>query len=219
MQQTDNTLPSTKLLFALLAGTFLLLLPFQVWQRLFFATQTSKVLFLGWSIFGFVVIGGVYYLFTGKPGKVTFTKTDLFVGLLLLYAIVHTVWIRPVQLHPLFVLQWLALITLYIVFRRIEARYRLIMMIFVIVAAAAQAIYGNLQLYGIYASYHNLFKLTGSFFNPGPYSGYLVSVLPVAVGLYFAKSLNVRLFEGLNVKKFEHLIVGLFERLKREASN
>ena len=190
-KQTYKTLPSMRLLFALLAGTFLLLLPFQVWQELFSATQTAKVLFLAWGMVGFATIGGVYYLFSGKPGKVTFTKTDLFVGLLLLYAIVHTIWIRPVQLHPLFILQWLALSTLYIVFRRIEARHRLLMMIFVMVAAAAQAVYGNLQLYGIYPSYHNLFKLTGSFFNPGPYSGYLVSVLPVAVGLYFVKSLNV----------------------------
>jgi hypothetical protein len=224
----------TKAIFTLVVGLFLLLLPFQVWQELFSATQTAKVLFLGWGVVGFVAIVGVYYLFTGKPWELTFTKTDLFVGVFLLYAIIHAVWIKPVQLHPLFVTQWLALAILYIAFRRFETRHQLILMIFVMIAAAAQAVYGNLQLYGIYPSYHNLFNLTGSFFNPGPYSGYLVSALPVAVGFYIKssnvrvfKGSNVRVFEGLNVRLFERLNVRLFERLnvrmfgsfKREASN
>ena len=212
---------------ALLTGLFLVLLPFQIWSGLFLATQTAKVLFLGWGVVVFVTIGGAYYSFTGKSRKITFTATDLALVLLLIYIVVHIGLIRPVQLHPLFVLQWCALGTLFIVLRRIDANYQLLLLIFLMIAGAAQAIYGNLQLYGIYPSYHNLFKLTGSFFNPGPYSGYLVSVLPVAVGLYFIKSLkvreinclNVRLFDCLNVKKFKSLSFVLLERLKREASN
>lgn len=45
-----------------------------------------------------------------------------------------------------------------------------------------QAIYGLLQLYGIYPSHHNLFKITGSFFNPAPYALYLAVVFPIALG-------------------------------------
>ena len=190
---------------ALLTGLFLVLLPFQIWSGLFFVTQTSKILFLGWGVVVFVTIGGACYFFTGRLRKITFTATDLALVLLLIYIVVHIEWIKPVQLHPLFVLQWLALGTLYLVLRRIEAHHRLLLIIFLMVAAASQAIYGNLQLYGIYPSYHNLFKLTGSFFNPGPYSGYLVSVLPVAVGLYFFKSSNVRLFDCLNRGLSNHL--------------
>lgn len=43
-----------------------------------------------------------------------------------------------------------------------------------------EAIWGLRQLYGFAASQHNLFKTTGSFFNPGPYAGYLALVLPCA---------------------------------------
>jgi hypothetical protein len=32
------------------------------------------------------------------------------------------------------------------------------------------------------ASQHHLFKITGSFFNPGPYSGWLAMVFPMALG-------------------------------------
>lgn len=114
----------TKAIFALVDGLFLLLLPFQVWQELFSATQTAKVLYLGWAVGGFVAIGEVYCLFTRKPWELIFTKTDLFVGVLLRYAIIHAVWIKPVQLNPLFLLQWLALGVLYIVCRRIVAHHR-----------------------------------------------------------------------------------------------
>jgi len=44
-----------------------------------------------------------------------------------------------------------------------------------------QAVWGLRQLYGFAASGHSLYALTGSFFNPGPYSGYLAMVLPVCL--------------------------------------
>lgn len=44
-----------------------------------------------------------------------------------------------------------------------------------------ESIWGNLQLYDITTSNHSLFKLTGSFQNPGPYAGFLVSILPFAL--------------------------------------
>ncbi|WP_162633101.1 hypothetical protein [Echinicola strongylocentroti] len=51
-----------------------------------------------------------------------------------------------------------------------------------VLGGLAQVIYGELQLYGIYPSLHSGFPVTGSFFNPGPYSGYLSVVFPVAFG-------------------------------------
>ena len=42
-----------------------------------------------------------------------------------------------------------------------------------------EAFWGFLQLYGFSVSNHSLYALTGSFYNPGPYMGYLAMVLPV----------------------------------------
>lgn len=50
-----------------------------------------------------------------------------------------------------------------------------------LLAGIADAGYGLGQLYGFWPSHHHLFPLTGSFFNPGPYSGWLACIVPVAV--------------------------------------
>ncbi|MBA0884775.1 O-antigen ligase family protein [Flavobacterium undicola] len=57
----------------------------------------------------------------------------------------------------------------------------------IIVSGIIQAVYGNLQLLGYFASNHSGFKMTGSFFNPGPYAGFLVSVWTIALGIYLFK--------------------------------
>lgn len=50
-----------------------------------------------------------------------------------------------------------------------------------IILCAVEAVWGLRQLYGFTASNHSLYALTGSFFNPGPYSGYLAMGLPVCL--------------------------------------
>ena len=47
-----------------------------------------------------------------------------------------------------------------------------------------EAVRGICQLYGFSDSGHSLYAMTGSFFNPGPYSGYLAMVLPVCLHQY-----------------------------------
>lgn len=46
-----------------------------------------------------------------------------------------------------------------------------------------EAVRGMEQLHGWSPSNHSMFRLTGSFFNPGPYSGYLAMILPVCLGI------------------------------------
>lgn len=50
-----------------------------------------------------------------------------------------------------------------------------------LLAGGIEAVWGLAQLYGFTPSQHNHFDLTGSFFNPGPYSGFLVAILPLAL--------------------------------------
>lgn len=50
-----------------------------------------------------------------------------------------------------------------------------------LIVGIAEAGYGLGQLYGLWPSHHNLFPLTGTFYNPGPYSGWLACMVPVAV--------------------------------------
>ena len=50
-----------------------------------------------------------------------------------------------------------------------------------ILAGAIEAVWGLLQVYGYEPSNHSLYALTGSFYNPGPYSGFLAMCVPVAL--------------------------------------
>lgn len=70
---------------------------------------------------------------------------------------------------------------LYATMRIMDLKY---VWLFLLVGAFSQVVYGELQLYGVYPSLHPRFLITGNFFNPGPYSGYLAVAFPSALGLY-----------------------------------
>ncbi|MCC8172924.1 MAG: O-antigen ligase family protein, partial [Odoribacter sp.] len=69
-------------------------------------------------------------------------------------------------------------------------RCRYGLLLFLLVTAGVEAVWGLCQLYGLTPSQHNLFPITGSFFNPGPYAGYLAVIIPIAF-YYFLKDYKV----------------------------
>lgn len=72
-----------------------------------------------------------------------------------------------------------------------------------------EAVYGLRQLYGFTVSNHSLYSMTGSFFNPGPYSGYLAMVFPLCLHewLFFRRKKQLSWFEVL--RKYISLAVML----------
>lgn len=50
-----------------------------------------------------------------------------------------------------------------------------------ILLGGVEAVWGLRQIYGFASSNHSLYAMTGSFFNPGPYSGYLAMVFPICL--------------------------------------
>jgi tetratricopeptide (TPR) repeat protein len=50
-----------------------------------------------------------------------------------------------------------------------------------IVLGGMEAVWGLRQIYGLAVSNHSLYALTGSFYNPGPYSGYLAMIFPLCL--------------------------------------
>jgi len=58
---------------------------------------------------------------------------------------------------------------------------------FIIITGLIEAIWGLCQLYSFIPSQHSFFKVTGSFFNPGPYAGYLTVVFPLALQYWVNK--------------------------------
>lgn len=58
------------------------------------------------------------------------------------------------------------------------------------------AIWGLLQLYGYQKSNHVLFSITGPFYNPGPYSGYIAMIIPLCLDRLFISKGFLRYFYG-----------------------
>ena len=50
-----------------------------------------------------------------------------------------------------------------------------------IILGGIEAVWGLRQIYGQAVSNHSLYALTGSFYNPGPYSGYLAMIFPLCL--------------------------------------
>ena len=152
-----------------------------------------------------MAVAGVATLITVvicKP-QFRFTVTDflvlLFVGCVLLSSLVINDAGQNTTKLTLFML----LAVLYFCARLLvcsdDAKIETIVCFFIVVGGLVQAVWGLRQLYGFVPSQHALFKLTGSFFNPGPYAGYLAVVFPLA--LHFAlRTVCIENVRGLFVK-------------------
>lgn len=73
---------------------------------------------------------------------------------------------------------WFMLKYLFVSFPSLQTFFPVLIM----ASGAFEATKGLCQLYGFTPSNHALFRLTGSFFNPGPFSGYLAVILPISFG-------------------------------------
>ena len=74
-----------------------------------------------------------------------------------------------------------------------------------------ETVWGMRQLYGFTASGHSHYALTGSFFNPGPYAGYLAMILPICLYHYLRVPEKWRyLCKSLKIEKITAAVAGLF---------
>jgi tetratricopeptide (TPR) repeat protein len=83
------------------------------------------------------------------------------------------------------------LILFYITLRHINPNKYIILFIATIIGSLLQSLHGNLQHWGLLYSFNRYFGMTGAFYNPGPFAGYLGSIFPVALGLYLLKDNNI----------------------------
>ena len=105
-------------------------------------------------VFSFGLMVFIVALFSGSP--LAHTKFILFILLLVLYW-----WNR-------------CLLTTY---PQLSALFKVTL----ITTALVECLIGLNQLYGLSPSNHALFRITGSFFNPGPFSGYVGMIAPLAL--------------------------------------
>jgi O-antigen polymerase len=81
-----------------------------------------------------------------------------------------------------------------------------ILVVVLMLTGLVEAIWGLLQLYGMTRSFHSGFKITGTFFNPAPYSLYLAAIFPIALGtLLQIKDLKNERIKEFKIKELKNL--------------
>jgi len=108
------------------------------------------------------------------------------IDLLLLMFVGSVLAIQYFVLHTAISTRWmllLQLLVLYVFFRicLADKALRFYLLLLFVFTALVESFWGLSQLYGFVPSNHSLFKLTGSFFNSGPYAGYLAVAAPLAL--------------------------------------
>lgn len=126
-----------------------------------------------------------------RPFNYRITRMDALLILWFIYIIINDIVTKQDLSLP--ISEFIGLACLYFLLRNLKISNYIWLYSAIVFGGIIQAILGNLQLWGFYPSQHNLFKLTGSFFNPGPYAGYLATVFPVALGL---KVFDIKYFNG-----------------------
>ncbi len=146
-------------------------------------------LFHRFDLRGGVGLVSLLLYFTGFFRKVHWNLVDGLVLLILIYSLVrlsfqemipHTALIKLLFFGGLYFLGRM-------LFSQLNRKSLNFLIAAILVAGIGESLYGLGQLYGIWKPHHAAFPMTGSFFNPGPYSGWLALLIPVAVWILSSK--------------------------------
>ncbi len=139
-------------------------------------------------LFGLALLGLLFTVFVLFSDRFSFLlklhRIDLLLILLMCFILINSLIFQDHLAVSYRLYDLGGLILFYLSVRLIDKRGLNFLFIFFVVGALLQVVYGELQLYRVYPSLNTNFPITGSFFNPGPYSGYLTAVFPIALGLY-----------------------------------
>ncbi|WP_186452653.1 O-antigen ligase family protein [Chitinophaga polysaccharea] len=189
-------------LLAILGGVFLLL-PSVYSSQFIEPTQTTKFIFFSEGIAVVFLLLACYTLYGNKQFSISLSVLDIGLVIVLLYISVNRYYLHP--LHG-FSQRWLELTGLaicYIVLRRLPVRMYTWLLLAITAGGVLQALSGILQLLSIMDSRNTYFPMTGNFFNPGGYAGYLALVAVVSFGLYLHRNtLQISEGESRRVNRF-----------------
>lgn len=117
-----------------------------------------------------------------KKGRVSISVLDVFVLVFIAYCSINYLARETGFEIKLYLLLFLGMFYICLkVFIQSITIAKWILPAALITIGLAESVYGLSQLYGLSRSYHGLYKITGHFFNPGPFSGFVALTVPLAV--------------------------------------
>lgn len=151
------------------------------------STVTSKFVLFAHACL--LILGGlIAKIVVSKSITVRISKLDIALLFLIIYITLNRYVLQPNFGFSIRYLELLCLGVLFIALRTFSIKIFLWLLLGIVVSGILQAIYGSLQLFGYFPSNHSGFNITGSFFNPGPYAGFLSVVWPLALWMYLYRN-------------------------------
>ncbi len=180
-------------------------------ESLYFTSGSSAYFFLVFNVSVFLALNGLRLIHDKR--KLSMTGVDLGVILFFVYALLWQ--IGNGKFHPGEMYRgsanmqfelFLFLCLLYLLFRSAPDKHRWRQWIQKawVVLAGLEALYGLMQILGYAQSHHAMFPVTGDFFNPGPYGGYLAIGFPILLKQWLDTG-----FSGSKARKYWNGIVYL----------
>ncbi|MBT1709984.1 hypothetical protein KK062_17190 [Fulvivirgaceae bacterium PWU5] len=180
-----------RLLLAILI-VLLVTLPSIVDQELYNSVQTAKFIGFSYAILVLATVSAGQML---RPGTVfNITASDLILLLLVVYLSINRYFLQPHNAFSIGYYEMIGLSVLYAIIRQQPRSHHFLLLIATLLGGLAQVGTGFRQLLGFVPSYNINFKVTGAYFNPGPYSGLLASVFIIGIGLYLYRYRLVAFF-------------------------
>ncbi|ASB47947.1 O-antigen ligase family protein [Alkalitalea saponilacus] len=176
-------LKHTQITLQLLLIAAMLSTSFLATQGFFNALVTSKQ--YGLEVIS-LIAGALFVVVFLSQKEMKLTKTDLLVVLYAVWYVINELYnvnnYAPFGLIVFNILLW-GLVYMFV--RQLSGNSQFVWGVAIVwmVVVFLQSGLGLMQLYGFERSFHGLFSITGTFHNPGPFSGFVVSGLPLALGV------------------------------------
>ena len=158
---------------------------FTVSPDLWNGTVTGKYFWFFYAQAAFASLTAIFVLF--RSVKTRFSGLDIILFLFFVYCLANHLARTDGYEIKFYLLLFLGAFYMCI---KILLQYvksaRTILPVFLVAVGLAESVVGLRQLYGFDHSHHGLYRITGDFFNPGPFSGFVALTVPLAV--YYALS-------------------------------
>lgn len=172
--------------FLLILISIAFLNPFFVDRELYDSTRIGKIMFFAQYML-YIMPVGIMLIWINRKQTVSYISIGMFLWIVWTY-------IRGKQggiWYDEKFFWWAGCFIFYFILEQIvvytlhKDGFKLIyiLAIVVCVVASIEAVMGILQIYEKYKIYHSIFKISGTFFNPAPYAGFLIASLPFAMFL------------------------------------
>lgn len=153
-------------------------------------TQTTKFVFFSLMVTISLCLAVVYMLHGKRPVAYSISLIDVFFFILLSYIILNRYLIHSQPGYSTRFFELIGLAIFYGVIRLLPVRFYTFFLLCIIAGGVLQLTEGIFQLAGFSDSHNAYFPVTGNFYNPGGYAGYLSLIAIISFWLYLNRDIE-----------------------------